>query len=373
MPTSVLRDIAGRCRGRLPLIADRYAREVRQLPGYQVAAVTDDELYSTAHQVLDLLMRMLAGDEVRDRLGAVSENIGRRRAQQGLALDSLLRAVRMDFRFLWQVLRDEADADQILALAEEVATVWEAVELHTSRIQAAYIDELVAMNRQLEIERASLLRRLLFGEARDAAQLEHLASALALPLHGEYQVLVAAPHFTVAFHRWMREHAAGLDLHTIDGTQFVIVDMDSPRAPTFMQRQSAPAGISPIIQGLAGLGVGWQVARTLADEVTTPDTGATLRAHWPLLAERGLGEAWSMARHTFRKELDALPPGKRAAILSTVSTYMSSGSIGDTAARLFVHRNTLLKRLKRFQELTGLDPTIPNDAALISLVLSRTT
>jgi hypothetical protein len=177
MHTTALRDVADRCRGRLSKIAEEYAQEVRRLPGYAVATVTDDELSRTAREVLDLLMRMLAGDDVRGTLSAVSERVGRHRAQQGLALDSLLRAVRMDFRFLWEVLRDEADTDEVLALSEEVATVWEAVEVHTSHIQAAYIDELVSMNRQLELERASLLRRLLVGETSDPTQLAHLASS----------------------------------------------------------------------------------------------------------------------------------------------------------------------------------------------------
>ncbi|MBD8467666.1 hypothetical protein A4X17_12425 [Plantibacter sp. H53] len=371
MHTTALRDVADRCRGRLSKIAEEYAQEVRRLPGYAVATVTDDELSRTAREVLDLLMRMLAGDDVRGTLSAVSERVGRHRAQQGLALDSLLRAVRMDFRFLWEVLRDEADADEVLALSEEVATVWEAVEVHTSHIQAAYIDELVSMNRQLELERASLLRRLLVGETSDPTQLAHLASALGLPVLGRYRVLVAAPRFADAFRRWAKEHVAGADLHVIDGTQFLIVERSGPRTPPEARLQSAPAGLSPTIDGLAGLGVGWQIARRLADEVTEPQNAATLLTHWPMLVEEGLGEAWPIARRELTSRLDALSAGKRSAIVDTVRAYQSSGSIGDTASRLFVHRNTLLKRLQRFTELTGLDPTVPSDAALITLILAR--
>ena len=101
----------------------------------------------------------------------------------------------MDFRFLWNVLRQEAREQQLLALSEDVATVWEAVELHTSHIQAAYIDELVAMNRQLEIERASLFRRLLLGETRDTTQLAQLASALNMEGDAKCVVVVAAAQY----------------------------------------------------------------------------------------------------------------------------------------------------------------------------------
>ena len=71
MHTEALRQVAARCRSRLADIADDYAREVTRLPGYEAAAVTDDELYDTAYQVLGLMMQMLAGDGGQARLSAV--------------------------------------------------------------------------------------------------------------------------------------------------------------------------------------------------------------------------------------------------------------------------------------------------------------
>jgi hypothetical protein len=371
MHTSALQDIASRCRSQLVVIASHYAAEVQRLPGYESAAVSEEELYLTAQQVLDLLMQMLAGNEVRGQLRGVSERVGRRRAQQGLALDSLLRAVRMDFRFLWKVLREEARDEQLLALSEDVATVWEAVELHTSHIQAAYIDELVAMNRQLEIERASLFRRLLLGETRDAAQLAHLASALRLRVDAPYVVVVAAAQYADAFRRWTRAHACNNELLAIDGTQFLMLDTGLRGAPSLADLSTAPAGISPVLNGLSEVGAGWNTARELSNAVDSPNKAATMQSHWPTLARRGLGNSWSIMRRSLTNKLDALPTGKRAVILESVRVFMANGSVGETSAALFIHRNTLLKRLQRFQELTGLDATVPNDAALISLVIEE--
>ncbi|MDT0116441.1 helix-turn-helix domain-containing protein [Microbacterium sp. PRF11] len=277
----------------------------------------------------------------------------------------------MDFRFLWNVLRQEAREQQLLALSEDVATVWEAVELHTSHIQAAYIDELVAMNRQLEIERASLFRRLLLGETRDTTQLAHLASALNLAVDAPYVVVVAAAQYSDAFRRWTRAHARNNELLAIDGTQFVLLDTSSPGAPSMEDIATAPAGISPILDGLSEVGAGWNTARDLSNAVDSPNKAATLQSHWPTLVRSGLGESWSMMRRSLTSNLDALPPGKRAAILESVRVFMANGSVGETAAALFIHRNTLLKRLQRLQELTGLDVTVPNDAALIALAIEQ--
>jgi DNA-binding PucR family transcriptional regulator len=52
-----------------------------------------------------------------------------------------------------------------------------------------------------------------------------------------------------------------------------------------------------------------------------------------------------------------------------VRAYVSSGSIGDVAARLYCHRNTVRGRLSRFAELTGWDVTVPSQAATVLLAL----
>ena len=55
--------------------------------------------------------------------------------------------------------------------------------------------------------------------------------------------------------------------------------------------------------------------------------------------------------------------------METVRTYGSCGSVQQTAARLYCHRNTVVHRLRRFQELTGCSPTVPRQAALALLAL----
>ena len=54
-------------------------------------------------------------------------------------------------------------------------------------------------------------------------------------------------------------------------------------------------------------------------------------------------------------------------ITSTLRTFLATGSVPDTAKREVVHPNTVLYRLKRVRELTGLDPRVPADAAVLVL------
>ena len=53
--------------------------------------------------------------------------------------------------------------------------------------------------------------------------------------------------------------------------------------------------------------------------------------------------------------LAATDEGHGSELLPTLEAYLSTGfSAGDTAATLFVHRNTLRKRLARIEAITGL-------------------
>ena len=48
---------------------------------------------------------------------------------------------------------------------------------------------------------------------------------------------------------------------------------------------------------------------------------------------------------------------KHTPLLHTLETYLScGGNIARTAEQLYVHRNTLVQRLDKLQELVGLDP-----------------
>jgi hypothetical protein len=57
-------------------------------------------------------------------------------------------------------------------------------------------------------------------------------------------------------------------------------------------------------------------------------------------------------------------------ILATLETYLRTGSVPATARHESVHPNTVSYRLKRVQQLTGFDPHVPTEAALLVLALA---
>ena len=67
--------------------------------------------------------------------------------------------------------------------------------------------------------------------------------------------------------------------------------------------------------------------------------------------------------------LEPLTAHERERLLETVTAYCDSGSVAETTRRLYCHRNTVLNRLGRFTELTGLRPTRPAEAATVLFAL----
>jgi len=68
--------------------------------------------------------------------------------------------------------------------------------------------------------------------------------------------------------------------------------------------------------------------------------------------------------------LAGVPAAERDRLVATVRRFAVDGAVADTGASLFCHRNTVLNRLRRVAGLTGRDPTVPADAAVLLLALA---
>lgn len=73
--------------------------------------------------------------------------------------------------------------------------------------------------------------------------------------------------------------------------------------------------------------------------------------------------AYSFPRTVKYQKARAKAPGNP---LSALQAFFRSGSASEAAAELYCHRNTVLNRLARFNQLTGFDPAYPQDAAMIA-------
>jgi sugar diacid utilization regulator len=129
-------------------------------------------------------------------------------------------------------------------------------------------------------------------------------------------------------------------------------------------------GLSPAVEGLAAVGGARRLAETalricpegggtvLLDEQLPAALVAGAPALGRILADRVLGP------------LLALPPADRTLLLDTLTAWLDcDGSAQRAAARLYCHRNTVLNRLRRCEQLTGRSLARPADLVELGLAL----
>ncbi|WP_146081931.1 helix-turn-helix domain-containing protein [Pseudoclavibacter sp. Z016] len=383
------------CLADLDEITTLYVSQVRTLTGYVESVIAERDVHSTAFTTLGLMFRQLGGERLEDELRAHSRAIGRKRVRQGVPLESLLRAVRMDFRFIWQALNDRlpGEADR---LSDDVVAIWEVVEAHTTSVQSGYMLELGQVKAELEQEQAFLLRRLLRGGVDDSQLHVQAAEALEIPLTGPYWVAVAHQDAAAGFAADVQDVFPTAVCLRLDGVEFAVIagtsgvsgvagssgPSGSSSSSSSSSGRSGSSGVS-VQLALADLQVGvsqsaatlsslsemWQLASELA-EFAVPGRAAVLAQHWPSLVVRRLGPVASSLAADALRDFALLPSSERDLLVEAVEVYMASGSASKAAGVLFCHRNTIMNRLAKFASVAGLDPTVPDDAATIKVVLA---
>jgi hypothetical protein len=295
----------------------------------------------------------------------------RARAAEGVRLEDLQRALGVGAHIGWQLFRRYARADEGEAVLEAAGLTMQ----YTARVSEIMTDAYLVGRKQLtseeERQARGLLDRLSEGSVLDAHDRE-LASRAGIPLEATY-----APFAIVMPGRPPRRHAAlaarlrqrSMALAVTDGDRVV--------------------GVTWRTLDVADLDEGSEVILAIGPP-TPPDQLAEARGDLILLAEHGrrLGLTGRIeaddhlleilvlrsTRTTERlraKVLAALTDEGHAELLQTLQTLVSCRfDRAATCAALHIHRNTLIYRLRRIEELTELDLKDPRDMASVYMALT---
>jgi DNA-binding PucR family transcriptional regulator len=129
-------------------------------------------------------------------------------------------------------------------------------------------------------------------------------------------------------------------------------------------------GFVPDVAGLAEVPAAAESAFDIAQAMRSDQSGlVTFTAVWERMAKQKLENSSTLLQQIIGG-LDDCPDDERERLTETVHSYLVEGNVAAVAAQLYCHRNTIVKRLQRFQALTGLDVNRPRDAALALLALS---
>ncbi|MFF5846822.1 PucR family transcriptional regulator [Streptomyces massasporeus] len=367
----------------LPDLTDRLLAVLReQEPAYRTAlendhAATWQEVHrSLRHSVTSLLDPR----GTREAAHRCTWRIGATRAEQGLPLDALLHAFRLGGSLVWQRLVEEttrSEPEDIRLLVHVATDVWNFVDEHCTLVADAYrqAERQLAWRRE---NRVRLLAAALLDGTSRIADLPETAERLSLPEHGRYVVVAIAggpPH----------DLPTGGSAYLHSGVEvdhgIVLVADEGDREPdrdplvALDLTADAPAGcrigVGNPVTGLAAVGD----ARRLADLALSicPPEGGTVRLteHLPEALVVSCPELGATLTERVLGPLLRLEPADRDVLLDTlVAWFACEGSAQRAGERLYCHRNTVLNRLRRCEQLIGRSLARPHDVVEISLALT---
>ncbi|MCG3043311.1 helix-turn-helix domain-containing protein [Streptomyces sp. S1A] len=393
----------------LPRLTDRVVELLRkEEPAYRAASVDQDELWHEVYRSLrHNVGSLLRPKELRDAARRCSWRIGADRAEQGLPLDALMRAFRLGGAVVWQSLVDRVtryDPDGARLLVHVAAEVWDFVDEHCAVVAEAYRQTERRLAWRHDNRQRLMADALLEGTMR-VADLAETSEALGLPERGRYAVVaVAGPgreaHRALIRSRvpaavrilWHPRSDADLGIAVLGGGPAGHGgpgESGEPGDPGGPDGHAAadgllaelagalPAlpglrtGISSAVEGLARIGEARRLAETALRSAAPGGAPVLLHEHLPaalLVSSPGLAAA--LAERVLGPVL-RLEGADRDLLLDTLTAWMEcDGSARRAGSRLFCHRNTVLNRLRRFEQLTGRSLGRPHEVAELSLALT---
>jgi len=356
-------------------LTDNFLDRVLRVPGYDILTLPSSEIRRTGTASFDALIRGLqqgsAGSNGRAERLVLATDIGVTRARAGIPIESLMTAIRLDFSILWGELTSIADDSDAALLVRHVDRVWDIVDSYASQAQSTYMAERQRMYNEASSVRQGYVAALVGETSPPAEMLSHIAEELTLAETAPLCVAVAIGEEMAGLRVIVASAAhreAEIFTHHV-GDGLVAFWPCDDRPGSAMQEAASQIsklrlGLVEVVPGIASLPDSARLARELAHLVAPTDTQAlTMSTAWARLARLRLGEAGSPIAADVDAALARCGVAERARLIEGVRSYLATGSIAASAEALFCHRNTLMNRLRRFAEITGLDVTVPQQAA----------
>jgi sugar diacid utilization regulator len=376
----------------------RYREQVPEYATLDERELADVEGVSRAN-VASLLKHLRDGSFFAGGVNSATREGAARRARKGISLEAFLHSVRLWGQTFWETVLelcdpgDEADREAALRIAGSVMAHVDAASVAAAR---AYFDNARRHWNEREVISADLLDLLISGRGTpddihrrlDALKLrasEHYVVVLARPEEG------AAPARALnALNRMLAEARQRLqpeDAHLLVGArQSEVVALypaadRSAMATLREQAESFAAHIAPVgarvgigawHPGLFGASASYAEAREALAAAFAADPPTRVVSFDEIVVDhllRSSPGAHQLLRDTVA-ELAAYDRRRQGQLLQTLATHLDTGaSLKRTAEALHVHPNTVVYRLRRVHEITGRDPTDPQDALVLGLAV----
>ncbi|WP_406863816.1 helix-turn-helix domain-containing protein [Streptomyces sp. HUAS MG47] len=305
-----------------------------------------------------------------------TRELGRRRAEEGRPLDEVMHAFRVAGSGVWSgivgvVERDGLGDPRHLVHVAEV--VWKMNDRDAVLFADAYRQVAKGVASRHD-ERVRLILASVLESRGDPAFLRDAASILDLPPDGRFVVaeLRATPPFGRVPDAGPEVRGIRVLRHVGAQRQVLVAHLgDRPVDALVSALDAGPGlriGISPVVHGLENLPRARDMAGLALRTCRADGEVARLDTRLPdgLLVSRPDLSA-ELALRVLRPLYD-LEPADRDILIDTLGVWIEKGGSAAQAARhMLCHRNTVLNRLRRFEQITGLELSRPRDLVRLTL------
>lgn len=230
----------------------------------------------------------------------------------------------------------------------------------------------VSITERIAVERArfdaTVSERHSVGALIDAVRRGLASAAVLLPL---LEAVGGEEWSVIATDRWLLpQRAAGALVGTVGGVTVALL------RPYDLERTLAEAGGAAGWSNPADVrGLGGAIREAIVAHRVGLRTGAVTGprqlASWEGLLQRLTDEQLAPFRSHVLAPLVAYDQRHRAQLVETVEAFVAHGaSVQETAAVLFVHANTVRKRLARVHAVVGLDALVETDRMALAVALA---
>lgn len=372
--------------GLLSGMVDTFIARILQDPVYSESGLTIEDIRRSSHDSLVAMLAVLQdGGTDMEALESIAAELGKRRARQGLPLDSLVRAIRLDFSVLWDALSASSLAVDPALLVSRTELVWRTVDTFASRVQERYIAELEDIERaNADLEHQYLSQLMAPGEPSES-DLARIAGALRVDVGARFVVVAVSREDSLTVQRRLRHRAKKMEaLFTFDQGHHTLVihrrgQSHAQLGDTLAREESTlfdgmAVAVAPLAEGLGSVRTSAAAAREIMRDLPMGSVGVfTLKDRWLSITRHRLSQLGCDPGQLVFPKLQGCAPQERARILEAATTFLGTGSLVETARKLFCHRNTVVNRLAAFERYTGLDLQNPTDLSLAVLALRDAT
>jgi len=368
--TSHLVDLTPLLLEQLDAMTDRMVDVLsRTEPSYRdLIRDSEQELRRTTRDNLEHGLLALVGAPVADRPALHgAREIGRRRAAQGIPLEAVLRAYRLGGQVTWEALlrvSAQAGGRHDTLLLQVAGTVWRTNDGECAALAEGYRDEQRRLAGVDEETRCRVLEGLLEGRGDDPSFVRSAADMLGMSLEGRLMAVVALPAENGepgldGVGPELLRHGVRSMWGTRSGAQVGLIALGNLGPAEVRGRLEAlttgPVGVSAPVDGAGAVSSAYRLAETAAR--TLPRTTRRVVTIDERLPEALLSNSPEISSRLVGQTLGgllALPAEEREVLLDTLAAFLTSdGSPTRAADELYCHRNTVMHRLRRIEQVTG--------------------